>query len=163
MRSSMLQRTKTLVENVPQSSRVSWFPRCNCWPRERVTILAVDLGDSVMIDTCGLTSSCRHVGQEKQCKSDQRASNLCEFHHILDVNPLCCKKENFETNQKIKRSQFFQKKKKTTINQKRNKTKKNKRRRGASKEYLPRRLKICLKIVTRNRAAIVFFFKKKDL
>ena len=142
----MLQRTKTLVENVPHSSRVSWFPSCNCRPRERVTIIALDLGDSVMIDTCGLTSSCRHVGSGNSASQISGHQHLCEFHHNFDVSPLCCKKENFETNQKKqKRSQKFFEKKKTTINQKRNKTKKNKRRRGASKEYLPRRLKICLK------------------
>ena len=38
-----------------------------------VTILALDLGDSVMINTCVLTSSCRLVGSRKQWKSDQPA------------------------------------------------------------------------------------------
>ena len=56
----------------------------------RVTILALDLGDSVMINTCVLTSSCRLVGSKEQCKSDQPAPTLCEFHHILFVIPLCC-------------------------------------------------------------------------
>ena len=41
-----------------------------------VTILALDLGDSVMLDMYGLTSSCRHVGSRKQCKSDQPALTL---------------------------------------------------------------------------------------
>ncbi len=41
-----------------------------------VTILALDLGDSVMINPYVLTSSCRLVGSRKQCKSDQPASTL---------------------------------------------------------------------------------------
>ena len=42
--------------------------------RQEEKILALDLSDSVMINTCGLTSSCGHVGSRKQCKSDQPAS-----------------------------------------------------------------------------------------
>ena len=57
-----------------QAMMVNWFSSCSCRLRERVTILALDIGDSVMINTFGLTSSCRHVGSRKQCKSDQPAS-----------------------------------------------------------------------------------------
>ena len=57
---------------------------------ERVTILALDLCDSVMIDTCGLTSSRRHVGSRNSASQISRHQHLCEFHHILYVIPLCC-------------------------------------------------------------------------
>ena len=80
-----------------QAMLVSWFQSCSCRLRGRVTILALDLGDSVMIDTCGLTSSCRHVG------SDQPASTpVCEFHHILYVIPLCCKTWNIGDDEREK-------------------------------------------------------------
>ena len=74
-----------------QAMLVSWFPSCSCRLRGRVTILALDPGDSVMIDTYDLTSSCRHVGSRKQCKSDQPASTPVWVYHILYVIPLCCK------------------------------------------------------------------------
>ena len=42
-----------------------------------VTIFALDLGDSVMIDTCGLTSSCRHVGSRKTVQVRSARINVC--------------------------------------------------------------------------------------
>ena len=44
----------------------------------------------MIIDTCGLTSSCRHVGSRKQCKSDQPASTLVSIssHFVRDPSVL---------------------------------------------------------------------------
>ena len=58
---------------VLEDESINGVSSARLWSRN-VTILALDLGDSVMINTCVLTSSCRLVGSRKQCKSDQPAS-----------------------------------------------------------------------------------------